>query len=59
MGGGSSGGPRLTGFSDRTGLGVVVGVNTQSAYRGEVRHLVGPQFTKAVTAPLYQRAQSM
>jgi hypothetical protein len=59
MGGGSSGGPRLAGFDDRTGVGVVVGVNTQSAYLDDVRHLVGPQFTRTVTAPLYRRAQSM
>jgi hypothetical protein len=59
MGGGSSGGPRLANFDDRTGRGVVVGVNTQSARLGGVRHLVGPRFTAAVTGPLYQRAAIM
>ena len=69
MGGGSSGGPRLTAFSEKTGYGVVIGVDTESWYldahgalcpdRGEecTRYLFGPQFTRAVTDPLYQRAQ--
>ncbi len=75
MGGGSSGGPRLAGFDPATGLGTVVGTNTQSAFLtpdghtcdasavsdGDtsscVRHLVGPQFTTAITAPLYAAAQ--
>lgn len=72
MGGGSSGGPRLAFFNDQTGRGVVAGVNTQSAYldesgnqcddseetRCDTRHLVGPQFSKEITAPLYEYAQS-
>ncbi|MFI5587690.1 trypsin-like serine peptidase [Amycolatopsis sp. NPDC051758] len=68
MGGGSSGGPRLTSFSPKTGYGVVVGVNTQGWYLHAdgslcldqtpdcTRYLFGPQFTTAVTQPLYQRA---
>lgn len=59
MGGGSSGGPRLAHFDDRTGRGVVIGVDTQSAQLSGVRHLVGPRFTAAVTGPLYRLAQSM
>lgn len=60
MGGGSSGGPRISGNA-------VVGVNTQSFFQDAngqacpirecVRHLGGPQFTGKITAPLYQRAQ--
>lgn len=50
MGGGSSGGPRMSG-------GAVVGVNTESFYLGEVRHLGGPQFSWNVTGPLYAKAQ--
>ncbi|WP_394618058.1 trypsin-like serine peptidase [Lentzea sp. JNUCC 0626] len=60
MGGGSSGGPRISGNA-------VVGVNIQSFNQnsdgqwcpiGEcVRHLGGAQFTAKVTRPLYQRAQ--
>ncbi|MFI9834490.1 trypsin-like serine peptidase [Streptomyces sp. NPDC051913] len=70
MGGGASGGPRMTGFDPVSGLGTVVGVNTHSAFltpSGEVcddtdapaceRHLVGPQFTSAITRPLYAAAQ--
>lgn len=70
MGGGSSGGPRIAGFDPTTGLGTVVGDNTQSALftsAGEVcedsgdpacsRYLVGPQFTSAITRPLYEAAQ--
>ncbi|MGQ4515276.1 trypsin-like serine peptidase [Streptomyces sp. DW26H14] len=70
MGGGSSGGPRLAGFAPATGAGTVVGVNTQGGYMnaaGQVcedadasgchRDLVGPQFTTAITEPLYQAAQ--
>ncbi|PWI20527.1 hypothetical protein DI272_17835 [Streptomyces sp. Act143] len=70
MGGGASGGPRIAGFDPERGLGTVVGVNTYSAYltpAGEVcadsgtpdceRHLVGPQFTSAITRPLYEAAQ--
>ncbi|MFD9698714.1 trypsin-like serine peptidase [Lentzea sp. NPDC059081] len=58
MGGGASGGPRISG-------GAVVGVNTQSFHLADgqwvppgegVRHLGGPQFTWKITAPLYQRA---
>lgn len=70
MGGGSSGGPRLSSFDESTGLGTVVGVNTQGWRLDEtgtvcrtddsgcVRHLVGPQFTSAITGPLFERAQS-
>ncbi|WP_232836881.1 trypsin-like serine peptidase [Lentzea terrae] len=60
MGGGSSGGPRISGDA-------VVGVNIQSFHLdaagrwvppGEgVRHLGGPQFSWKATAPLYLRAQ--
>ncbi|KUN18816.1 hypothetical protein AQJ23_39500 [Streptomyces antibioticus] len=70
MGGGASGGPRIADFAPDRGLGTVVGVNTHSAYltpAGEVcadsgtadcpRHLVGPQFTSAITRPLYEAAQ--
>ncbi len=69
MGGGSSGGPRLTGFSPHTGYGVVVGVDTEGWYLDQygalcldqgpecTRYLFGPQFTRAITDPLYQRAQ--
>jgi hypothetical protein len=69
MGGGASGGPRIGHFVSPAGVGVVVGVNTQSAYidtttgkgcpSGDetcTRHLVGPQFSKAITQPLYLRA---
>ncbi|MEU3712145.1 trypsin-like serine peptidase [Streptomyces catenulae] len=72
MGGGASGGPRLGGFSAATGRGEVVGVNTQSAFMdaagkaceesagsGCVRHLVGPQFTTALTKPLHDRAERL
>lgn len=51
MGGGSSGGPRI---SD----GAVVGVNTQSFRVDDVRHLGGPQFSWKITAPLHQRAST-
>ncbi|MFS8097368.1 hypothetical protein LFM09_09515 [Lentzea alba] len=61
MGGGSSGGPRISG-------GAVVGVNTQSFHLDEngqwaspgegVRHLGGPQFSWKITAPLYLRAST-
>nr|WP_052479148.1 hypothetical protein [Kibdelosporangium sp. MJ126-NF4]CEL22560.1 hypothetical protein [Kibdelosporangium sp. MJ126-NF4]CTQ89416.1 hypothetical protein [Kibdelosporangium sp. MJ126-NF4] len=68
MGGGSSGGPRIARFAESAGIGVVVGVNVQSARisasgewceggsAGCVRHLVGPQFSSAITRPLYLRA---
>lgn len=70
MGGGSSGGPRLTGVDGERGAGTVVGVDTQGfaidgAGRGCdpgdqnpacVRHLGGPQFTAAITGPLYHAA---
>jgi V8-like Glu-specific endopeptidase len=71
MGGGSSGGPRMAGFDPRSGLGTVVGVNTQGAFfdsAGNVcdygdpactRYLVGPQFTSAITRPLYDRAAQL
>ncbi|MFC0106984.1 trypsin-like serine peptidase [Kibdelosporangium aridum] len=71
MGGGSSGGPRIAHFAEPVGLGVVVGVNAQSSYIDNTgkhcdepvagqctRHLVGPQFTKKITRPLYARALS-
>ncbi|NKE61654.1 hypothetical protein FXN61_34810 [Lentzea sp. PSKA42] len=61
MGGGSSGGPRMSGNA-------VVGVNVQSfnldadgqwCPSGQcVRYLGGPQFSWKVTAPLYQRASA-
>ncbi|ANZ43531.1 hypothetical protein BBK82_43885 [Lentzea guizhouensis] len=61
MGGGSSGGPRIS-------RGAVVGVNTQSFTIDEngkwcpfgqcVRHLGGPQFSWKITAPLHQRAST-
>lgn len=69
MGGGSSGGPRMTGFDPATGQGTVVGDITHAgwfdgdtpcsigSHDGCVRYMVGPQFTTAVTAPLYERAQ--
>ncbi|WP_371791658.1 peptidase [Streptomyces sp. NBC_01471] len=69
MGGGSSGGPRITGLNRVTGLGTVVGVNTQggfldttgascaTSHDGCLRYLVGPQFSSAITKPLYDRAQ--
>ncbi|WP_399093180.1 trypsin-like serine peptidase [Streptomyces sp. BBFR2] len=72
MGGGASGGPRLSGFSAATGRGDVTGVNTQSAFMdaegkaceeaagpGCVRHLVGPQFTTALTKPLHDKAERL
>ncbi|MFH8985718.1 trypsin-like serine peptidase [Streptomyces varsoviensis] len=72
MGGGASGGPRLSGFSSGTGLGTVVGVDTQSgrmdstgAVCGDeydakcLRHLVGTQFTAALTKPLFDNAQHL
>ncbi|HEY2061482.1 MAG TPA: hypothetical protein VGH57_24140 [Amycolatopsis sp.] len=71
MGGGSSGGPRLRDFDSGTGLGTVVGDNTHAGFfdaAGKVcpsgatenctRNLVGPQFSTAITQPLYERAQS-
>ncbi|MGC4857340.1 trypsin-like serine peptidase [Micromonospora sp. DT4] len=69
MGGGSSGGPRMARFDALSGLGTVVGVNTWSDFlddTGKVcelgdetctRHLIGPQFTSAITKPLYDRAE--
>ncbi|MFD7447444.1 trypsin-like serine peptidase [Kitasatospora sp. NPDC059827] len=69
MGGGSSGGPRIADFDPSAGIGTVVGDNTQAGFfdsSGQVcergtpsctRHLVGPQFTSAITKPLYQAAQ--
>jgi hypothetical protein len=67
MGGGSSGGPRLTSFNEAIGFGTVVGVDTRSAYldasgecdsqqAGCIRHLVGPQFTSAISGVLYAQA---
>ncbi|MFI5609566.1 trypsin-like serine peptidase [Amycolatopsis sp. NPDC051903] len=68
MGGGSSGGPRLRDFDPATGLGTVVGDNTHAGFfdasgkpctsaDGCTRYLVGPQFSEAVTKPLYEAAQ--
>ncbi|MBV2153174.1 serine protease [Kitasatospora sp. SUK 42] len=69
MGGGSSGGPRVADFDPSSGIGTVVGDNTQGAFfdssgrvcaRGDeacTRHLVGPQFTSAITKPLYKAAE--
>lgn len=69
MGGGSSGGPRIADFNAVTGLGTVVGVNTQGTHldasgatcgfddKSCTRYLVGPQFSSAITKPLYDRAQ--
>ncbi|MFE7120896.1 trypsin-like serine peptidase [Streptomyces sp. NPDC057654] len=72
MGGGSSGGPRFSGFKTGTGLGTQVGVNTQAGYMDSsgaaceggsdskcLRHLVGTQFTTALTKPLYDKAQHL
>ncbi|WP_096761592.1 MULTISPECIES: serine protease [unclassified Micromonospora] len=56
MGGGSSGGPRFADFDPRTGLGVVVGDNSHGWLPGK-RYLVGPQFTTAITQPVFHRAQ--
>lgn len=56
MGGGASGGPRIADFDARTGLGVVVGDNSHGYSAGH-RYLVGPQFTSAITRPLFERAQ--
>ncbi|MCB5906866.1 trypsin-like serine peptidase [Streptomyces pinistramenti] len=69
MGGGSSGGPRIADVDPKSGLGTVVGDNATSGYLNSAghacghddpactRHLVGPQFTSAITKPLYERAQ--
>lgn len=71
MGGGASGGPRIADLDPETGLGTVVGDNTQSAQLDDAgnncgyvdpgpdctRHLVGPRFTSAITEPLFERAQ--
>ncbi|MEU3979191.1 hypothetical protein AB0F77_03630 [Streptomyces sp. NPDC026672] len=71
MGGGSSGGPRIAGLDPRTGVGTVVGDNSEGGQLDAAgdscdpwepapdctRHLVGPQFTSAITKPLYERAQ--
>lgn len=72
MGGGSSGGPRLAGFDEKAGEGTVVGVNTRSGHlrddgsacsdkeeEGCTRYLFGPQFTDAITQPLYERASGL
>ncbi|GHH76762.1 peptidase [Streptomyces sulfonofaciens] len=72
MGGGSSGGPRMTGFDPATGMGTVVGDNTQAGFFDAsgnpcaldshddcTRYLVGPGFSSAVTEPLYERAQKL
>lgn len=69
MGGGSSGGPRIADLDPSSGIGTVVGDDTQGAFldasgracpRGDTactRHLVGPQFTSAITKPLYRAAE--
>ncbi|MEU1618390.1 hypothetical protein ABZ479_13970 [Streptomyces sp. NPDC005722] len=71
MGGGSSGGPRIAGLDPESGVGTVVGDNSEGSRLdaggnacdpwdpapGCTRHLVGPQFTSAVTKPLYERAR--
>ncbi|MER7848133.1 hypothetical protein ABTZ03_29795 [Kitasatospora sp. NPDC096077] len=69
MGGGSSGGPRIADFDPSSGIGTVVGDNTLGGFfdsSGRVcapgdasctRHLVGPQFTSAITEPLYRAAE--
>ncbi|WP_344859407.1 hypothetical protein [Amycolatopsis ultiminotia] len=70
MGGGSSGGPRLRDFDAGTGLGTVVGDNTHAGFfaadgtpcdsgktDGCTRFLAGPQFSRAVTEPLYAAAE--
>ncbi|RJQ89995.1 trypsin-like serine peptidase [Amycolatopsis panacis] len=70
MGGGSSGGPRLRDFDPKTGLGTVIGDNSHSGLLsatgipcedektdGCTRYLAGPQFSRAVTEPLYEAAQ--
>ncbi|MBP2472016.1 hypothetical protein JOF53_000888 [Crossiella equi] len=71
MGGGSSGGPRIALLKQGTGQGVVVGVNVQGHYmdgagkdcqRTEpdcTRHLIGPQFTAAITGKLLAVAATM
>ncbi|MEU9046340.1 MULTISPECIES: hypothetical protein [unclassified Kitasatospora] len=68
LGGGSSGGPRIADFDPSSGIGTV-GDDTLSAFfdsSGQVcdhgnaaclRHLVGPQFTSAITKPLYKAAE--
>ncbi|WIX79089.1 hypothetical protein QRX50_48535 [Amycolatopsis carbonis] len=70
MGGGSSGGPRVRDFDATTGVGTVVGDNTHAGFfdatgtpcalgstDGCTRYLVGPQFSTAVTKPLFEAAQ--
>ncbi|GAA2143387.1 peptidase [Kitasatospora kazusensis] len=69
MGGGSSGGPRIAGLDPSSGIGTVVGDDTQGAFfdsagrvcdhgsAGCTRHLAGPQFTSAITKPLYRAAE--
>ncbi|MFF7633143.1 trypsin-like serine peptidase [Kitasatospora sp. NPDC008050] len=69
MGGGASGGPRIADFNASSGIGTVVGDDTLGAYldaSGQVcaagtasctRHLVGPQFTSAITEPLFKAAE--
>lgn len=70
MGGGSSGGPRIAGLDPQSGVGTVVGDNSEGSRLDAgghtcdpwepapdcTRRLVGPQFTSAVTGPLYERA---
>lgn len=69
MGGGASGGPRFSELSMETGIGRVIGDNTQSAFfdkqgnpcpvdepDGCTRYLVGPQFTSKITEPIYRVA---
>ncbi|WP_031470792.1 trypsin-like serine peptidase [Sciscionella sediminilitoris] len=70
MGGGSSGGPRIAELDPETGHGVVVGDNEKAGFFDQAgkacptgrtehctRYLVGPQFSTAITEPLFERAQ--
>jgi hypothetical protein len=70
MGGGSSGGPRVRDLNPHTGIGTVVGDNTHGVAfdpagkqcentqeTGCTRYLVGTQFSKSVTKPLFDAAQ--
>lgn len=57
MGGGSSGGPRLTDLDPDSGIGTVIGVNTQGDEQSHARYLIGPQFSHDITEPLYDAAQ--
>lgn len=73
MGGGASGGPRIAGFDTGTGVGTVIGLDTQGSFmddQGEscaldnpgglcTRYLIGPELTEALTKPLYERAEGL